>query len=397
MQLVDTILGKMSNLSKPQRKFIVTLPAVMVMVHGRKTFRNMSRYSDLSEKTDSRQFRKPFDFVEFNQLTIAEAIPPEATVVAAMDCHFTEKSGKHTYGVDRFYNSKHSKPERGLEVSELAIVDVDYNSAYHLSTRQTPALEKGVRDKEADRIDAYLDHLRQDRQALPASVRYLITDGYYSKKRFVDGMIEQNLHSVGKLRHDANLRYLYQESRKPKGRHRKYDGKVRLTDLSRPELVHHQDDLSIYTAVVNPVSLKRDIRIAYLIKRKANKVLTALLFSTDTALSAKEIYRFYKARFQIEFLFRDARRFTGPDDCQARRRDSLHFHFNASMSALNPARIEERQLATGFHVISVASYKIRKFNQHLLQRFSSLLRLDLTSIQSHSLYEELINYGVINA
>jgi hypothetical protein len=48
-----------------------------------------------------------------------------------------------------------------------------------------------------------------------------------------------------------------------------------------------------------------------------------------------EIYRFYKVRFQIEFLFRDAEQFTGLLDCHARCEQSLYFHFNASMTALN--------------------------------------------------------------
>jgi hypothetical protein len=44
----------------------------------------------------------------------------------------------------------------------------------------------------------------------------------------------------------------------------------------------------------------------------------ARLFSTAVALSAQPIYRYDQARFQIEFLFRDAKQFTGLSDCQAR-------------------------------------------------------------------------------
>jgi hypothetical protein len=43
-------------------------------------------------------------------------------------------SGKHTYGLDRFYNSKPGKAEKGLEISTLALVDVTDNTAYNLST-----------------------------------------------------------------------------------------------------------------------------------------------------------------------------------------------------------------------------------------------------------------------
>src|SRR5438128_10733374 len=40
--------------------------------------------------------------------------------------------------------------------------------------------------------------------------------------------------------------------------------------------------------------------------------------STDVDLDALAMYRYDKARFQIEFVFRDADQFTGLTDCQAR-------------------------------------------------------------------------------
>jgi len=59
----------------------------------------------------------------------------ENTLVVAIDCSFISKSGKQTYGLDKFSNGKQGKAEKGLEISSLAIVDVDYNTAYNLSTR----------------------------------------------------------------------------------------------------------------------------------------------------------------------------------------------------------------------------------------------------------------------
>ncbi|MBE9563579.1 MAG: transposase [Proteobacteria bacterium] len=79
---------------------------------------------------------------------------------------------------------------------------------------------------------------------------------------------------------------------------------------------------------------KRLLRIVYLVKKIGKKVHTALLFSTDLELAIKDIYQFYKARFQIEFLFRDAKQFIGLNHCQARNQQALNFHFNATMTAL---------------------------------------------------------------
>ena len=96
------------------------------------------------------------------------------------------------------------------------------------------------------------------------------------------------------------------------------------------------------------------------------------------------MYRYYKARFHIEFLFRDAKQFTGLSDCQARCKEALHFHFNAAMTALNLIKLEDRQHAPNSegHVISIMSWKIRKFNEHLLQRFYVRFGLQFDKIQS---------------
>jgi IS4 transposase len=138
---------------------------------------------------------------------------------------------------------------------------------------------------------------------------------------------------------------------------------------------------------------------ASLIRSNRRGISYTQLFSTDTGLCALDIYRYYRARFQIEFLFRDAKQFTSLSDCQARCKEALHFHFNAAMTALNLIKLEDRQHApdSDRHVISIASWKIRKFNEHLLQRFSDLLGLDFTSIKSNPDYETLRNYGAIAA
>jgi len=103
------------------------------------------------------------------------------------------------------------------------------------------------------------------------------------------------------------------------------------------------------------VNLKRDIRIAYLVKNAASGSRFALLFSTDTTLNALLIYKYYKARFQIEFLFRDAKQFTGLMDCQARSEKALRCHFNASFAALNLIKWHDRELSPNRKPISIGS------------------------------------------
>lgn len=401
MNLIEIILHKMSSISTPQRKFLVTLLTTIQLLRGKMTFRNLSRYSDLHEKTYSRHFRQFFDFADVNHVALTTLLPATTTKIGAIDCTVVPKSGKQTYGLDSFYNASHRRPEKCLEFSELAVVDVDYGTAYHLSMEQTPDTATIARlfGREGSRIDWYLLHLRQERSLFPPEVGYLAADGYYAKHTFVDGVCEFDFHLISKLRHDANLRYLYTGPQKRRGRPKRYDGKIKLTDLSRLTPIPLSDDLTLYTAVVNSVSVRRDIRLVYVCKRQGTKLLTALLFSTDTALAAEDIYRFYTARFQIEFLFRDAKQFTGLADFQVRSPTRITFHVNASLTALNFLKLEDRMIAQNEtpHVISISSWKTRKFNEHQLERFISTLGLDLSCIKNHPHYEDLINYGSIAA
>ncbi len=403
MDIVTTVLDQMPDISRPQAKFMAVVLRLFLYFRGRANFRNFSRYSGYCEKTFSRWFRKDFDFIAFNILLLKNALKEDYELVAATDCSFVSKSGKATFGIEYFYNGSHAKAEKGLEISMLAIVDTTSNTAYQLSTRQTlPALAfEKLTDSTTPktRIDQYLYHLEQDSQFLPETVHILVADGYYSKKKFIDGVLDLGLNQIGKLRHDASLRWLYHGTQKRLGRNKKYDGKVQFDDLERFEYASECDGTKIYTAIVNCPCFGRNIRLVYLTKTVGGKIRTALLFSTDLEINGQDIYRLYKLRFQIEFLFRDAKQFMGLSHCQARCQKALNFHFNASMTALNIVKTEDRIQARNNQpkVISILNWKLRKSNEHLLKTFSSMLGLELNFNKLQPSIKRLCNYGTIAA
>ena len=162
----------------------------------------------------------------------------------------------------------------------------------------------------------------------------------------------------------ANLRYLYTGEQKAKGRRKRYDGKMVVGDIKHLTYVgEHEDCLCIQRW-----STARDSRIVYLCKKTKTGIAYALLFATDTEINPLTLYLYYKARFQIEFLFRDAKQFTGLCDCQARSESALHSHFNACFTALNLIKWHDRQLAPTRKPISVSRWKTRFFNQLLIDR-----------------------------
>ena len=277
----------------------------------------------------------------------------------------------------------------------MAWLDITDNCAYGLSVEQTPPSNKGV-EPQATRMDAYLEQVqRVVRDHHLHHLRYVIADGSYSNRKFLDGIRALGMHQIGKLRRDANLRYLYQGPGRPgPGRPKTYDGKVRWDDLSRFERVHSEDDtVVLYHQVLNHVHLRRNLRVVLVVDTRTQR--RTLLFSSDTDLDVQRLYRSYKARFQIEFLFRDAKQFTSLSGCQARSQAKLHFHFNASMSALTFSKLEARQQG-GAGEFSMASLKRRAFNQHLLERISQHLAQGHSLEKSSPHYQDLCNYGTIS-
>lgn len=375
------------------------------VVCGKVNYANLSRYSDLSERTYRRHFERGIGFEGLNQALIEPLRRDETVQVAVVDCTFMEKSGRHTYGLDQFYNGKTQRPERGLELSVVAIVDLEQNTGYTLSAQQTEAdlpysraSSKQTNGAKGNRIDFYLGHLAYCLTFFPTWIRYIVADGFYSKYKWVTGVVQLGLHAIGKLRCDANLKFLYEGSYQGRGAPRRFDGKVNLHDHRRFELVKRLDDgVYLYTAIVWSVSLKRNIRLAYLLKEHRGRRSYVVLFSTDLNIDPFLLYRCYTARFQIEFIFRDARQFTGLVDCQARSAEAIDTHVNASLMALNLAKValQNNQREADSLSFSLASFKRLALNQHLLDRFIDQFDLEPTLIKSHPNYQKLLDYGAI--
>ena len=117
MKTIERILSKMSNVSKPHKKFLLTLFCTIFMLRGRMNFRNLSRYSNLHENTYLRNFRKSFDFEAFNTLLIQETIPATNKKMAAIDASYVPKAGKQSYGIDSFWSGAASRCKKGQEIS----------------------------------------------------------------------------------------------------------------------------------------------------------------------------------------------------------------------------------------------------------------------------------------
>jgi hypothetical protein len=366
-----------------QRQFLAELFQVLFRMWGRVNFTNMARYSAFSEQTFRRHFQKAFRWVALNLTILRLRHHPGEPLIGVFDCTFVPKSGTESYGLGRFFSSAAGRSERGQEVSILGVVATRSREAFGVDATQTPAGLSGSPfsgedpSEEYSSVDFYIEQI-QDLQGRLAKmgVSYWVGDGFYAKRKVFGAITEMDGDLITRLRSDANLRYLYTGPRKTgPGAPKLYDGKInfdcpdqiedRFEEIGRlPDRTH----VEIWTTVANSPHFKRNLRIVLLRNQRTERSL--LLCSTDTEQAAAEIVRYYRLRYQIEFVIRDAKQHTGLTHCQARSQEKIDFHLNVSIAGVNLLR-----LMAGKAGCSLRTYRRMAYNRFLTSRLFSQLGL----------------------
>ena len=399
--LLDNIVNKLEGLSKSRKNFIVSTLLLYLSVRGRYTFLGLARYGDYCEQSYRNHYQQPFDWFDLNWALIHPHLSDERILV--FDPSYIPKSGKLTPHIDKFWSGCLGKAVKGLELGVFGVVDIKKNTAFHLQSIQT-ASPKVLSELEMSLPDYYLDLVVCQKDQFQKVSDYFVLDGYFAKKGFIEGIKEKtNLSLITKLRVDANLRYLYNGPYSGKGRPKEFAGKVDLKNIDKRRFkkLEETEDEIIYTCVCNVVNLKCNGRIVYVQFKKQGKITGkyAVYFCEDENLDGRKIYQYYKARFQIEFLIRDGKQHTGLTHCQARSIEKLDFHFNASLTAVNLAKIVqdptmENQQDKPF---SMADVKTLKFNELMLNRFFSIFQIDKELRKNKNKIQEALNFGSIAA
>lgn len=400
--IIKQALSKMEGLKKKQFQFISEILLLFLSLRGRHNFLQLSREGNRSEKSFRYQFEKDFDWLRFNTKLVNEHCSNEKII--GFDPSYIRKSGKHSPGLGHFYSGCQGRYVKGLEVGSFAAIDINQHTAYHLEAIQSPAARFDRIDEQRTLIDHYAS-LVVDRAAdLRKVSSILVCDAYFSKQKYVDKVCDEaGFEMIGRLRDDANLRYLYKgKQRGGRGRKKKYDGKINTKNIDkrRLTLVHQDDSCRIYSGVVNSVSLKREIRLAHVEHHLANgKKVNKLYFSTNCERNATEVLHYYKARFQMEFLFRDAKQHVGLEHCQARSKKKLHNHCNASLTAVSAAKIAVRHnvQATDQMVFSISDIKTEFQNRNLLKRFFSKYGWAVNMQKIQQDLDQFLTFGKIAA
>ena len=383
------------RINKSRKDFILEIFMLYLSISGRVNFMQLERYSQHGEQRFRRQFEEKFDFFSFNT-ALCEPFCGNRTALA-IDPSFIHKSGKRTPGIGYFWSGCAGKSLRGLEILSLSLIDADSRMSYHLNATQTPPVPC-LQDNNLTLADWYAAVVKHYIEQIRILTNYLVADAFFSKKGFVDEILNSGLHLVCKLRDDADLRYLNRQQMSGKrGRPAKYSGKIdpKNLDITYFEEVKNNRGINAKAAVVYSKSLQMEILVVVEELIIHGKPTYRLLFSTDVNQSPIDVIDIYHTRFQMEFGFRDAKQATGLEHSQARSINKLDFHFNTALTAVNIAKMmqlndeDTRELP-----FSIKNCKILFSNAMMLSLFFDKFGKIPNTAKNQDYINELLYFGI---
>ncbi|MGL5272065.1 MAG: transposase [Phocaeicola sp.] len=398
LSLISFTLDNSSiRLNKWRRDFILEVLMLFLSIPGRINFLQLGRYSSYGEQRFRQQFDKEFDFMTFNSALVKESF--SGPLAIAIDPSYIPKSGKKIPYMGSFWSGCAQSIKRGLEIMGVAALDIQTRQALHLEAVQTPPVNT-LKIVLKSLLDWYSYVIEKRKDSLLEISNIIIADAYFAKHPFVDKINALGFHLISRLPNNASLRYLFDgEPRKGKGRPRKYEGAidVKNIDMSKFSSFIYKEK-TCYYAVVNSIALKRDILIIIEKIQDKGRGIQRTIFSTDTHATPEDILDFYHARFQIEFLYRDAKQATGLNHSQARSLNKLNAHFNYSLTAVNIAKTIHWRNSKGKQIpFSIKDTKMLLHNQMMVNLFISRFGVNPNSKKNHKIVKELLLYGVKTA
>jgi putative transposase len=287
------------------------------------------------------------------------------------------KSGKETYGIDRFFSSVYGKAIPGLSFLAVSLVSVKNRRSYPMMmeqivrsnasantdvsatedqentqkavAKQGPGRPKGSRNR--NKKDVSLSDTLKQLQTMVKSflqqigdsikLRYFVLDGYFGHNNAQQMVSQCGLHLISKLRTDAALYYPPTTPYKGRGRRAIYGDRFNSQQMDTKWRVSVETTNNIRTEVYqvplrhkqfpDPLNIVCILKTHLLTEQKSH----VLLFSSDLELDAVKMVDYYSLRFQIEFNFRDAKQYWGLEDFMNVKKISVNNAANLSLFMVN--------------------------------------------------------------
>jgi len=377
----------------------------MLAMSGRVTMLSLSRWAGKggSYRTVQRFFYTviPWATVFWVFFRSHLCTPDDVYLLGGDECVVT-KSGKKTYGLDRFFSSLYGKPVPGLSFFTLSLISTQQRRSYptmveqmvrtevekgathaksHKKTQQRrknapkgkPGRPKGSKNKEkthvtlSPELQRIQSMIHKQLQVIGGliTLTHMVLDGHFGNHPAVHMVRGCGLHLISKLRHDAALYFPYDGPYAGRGPRRKYGDKLDYRNIPVQYLTQTTVEDNIHTRIYQAQLLHKEfaqpLHVVILVKTNLTTQACAhvVLFSSDLDLSDAQLIDKYSLRFQIEFNFRDAKQYWGLEDFMHVQETAVSNAANFSLFMVNVAHVLVSRFRNGnpqFGVLDLKAY-----------------------------------------
>lgn len=380
MKKIITIINCVKPIMKTKHfKQLKIIIYALLTIRGRITMLGLSRWSEKggSYSTIKRFFNAKIDWLSINWIIIkSHLIKKDSIYILAGDEVIVKKSGKKTYGLSRFYSSIDNKVVKSIGFLHLTLIDVNKRKAYPLSTQQILKDNKdgckkdqtkkkknitrnkvgrpkgsGNKDKKNIDLSKYLLFIKKSINTVlkringDINIKYFVFDGEFGYNGALQMVDQTGLKLISKLQKNSALYYPYKGEQKRRGVPKIYGDKIDYNNLDDKYLKDTKTENNIKTNIYQMEILhkkfpdKLNVVIIQKINLKNKRIGHVILFTSDLDLEYNKIIDYYSLRFQIEFVFRDAKQYWGLEDYMNVKEEAVNNSANLSTFMVNISHI----------------------------------------------------------
>jgi len=378
MKRIISLSSLKSIIKKRHYNQLIIIIHAMLSIKGRITMLGLSRWTEKggSYRTISRFFHSNIDWVSINWMLIKSHLLEKVVYIIAGDEVVTSKAGKKTYGLGRFYSSIQNQVIKSIMFLQLVLINTETGKAYPLFTKQivrenkegckkvkneTPIKDKkgkvgrpkgsGNKDKTKVELSKYLIFVQDAINLILGlikahiSVTYFVFDGEFGYNAALQMVKQTGLELISKLQKNSELYYPFEGEQKSKGAPRKYGDRLDCKNIDEKYLEETTTEENIITKIFQIEMLHKKFAdsLNIVIIQKTNtttdKIAYVILFSSDLNLEYAKIIKYYSLRFQIEFVFRDAKQHWGMEDFMNIKETAVNNGANLATFMVNVSHI----------------------------------------------------------
>jgi putative transposase len=365
----------------------------MLSMSGRVTMRGLSRWSGTggSYRTIQRFFNTSLSWCHLQWLLIRQhLLDADDVVVMSGDHVVVTKSGKTTYGLDRFFSSLYGKTVSGLCFLSLSLLSVKHRTSYPVLIEQVDqSSEASVQDRPKQKfrgqrgrpkgstnrnrrevkfspsLGFIQEHIKRVLEQIGDALKvvYFIFDGELGHNDAMQMVRQVGLHLVSKLRYNSALYFPYDGPYAGRGPRRKYGQKLGYRNIASEHLKATSLDKDIETRIYQMSLWHKKfadlLNIVVIVKTHVTTHKTAhvVLFSSDITLGYEQLIDYYRLRFQLEFNFRDAKQYWGLDDFMNVNEQPVYNSANLALFMVNISHALIRPMRAQWPAFSVNDLK----------------------------------------